>query len=92
MFNAARAALLSVGESGTGTHGAVIGQFSLHLVKNGTLPPVFGRAINDAQLLRIASDYGLNSPDPGNVRSMVAKAEEFVAAVRRIIPPEQLPP
>ncbi|MDQ3558283.1 MAG: HEPN domain-containing protein [Pseudomonadota bacterium] len=92
MFNAARAALISVGESGAGTHGSIIGQFGMHLVKNGPMHPAFGRAINDAQLLRIASDYGPDSPKADAVRSTVAKAEEFVAAVRAIIPPAQLRP
>ncbi|MBA3518356.1 MAG: HEPN domain-containing protein [Rhizobiales bacterium] len=91
-LNAARAALISVGESGAGTHGSIIGQFGMHLVKTGPMHPAFGRAINDAQLLRTASDYGPDSPKADAVRSTVAKAEEFVAAVRAIIPPDQLRP
>ena len=90
MFEAARAALHSIGESGGKTHASVIGRFGARFVKDGPLSPELGRVINDAQRVRIESDYGLMPPDPEAVRSMVAQAEQFVAAVRSIIPPEQL--
>lgn len=92
MYHAARAGLLSAGESGIGKHGTIIGRFSLVLVKNGPLSPELGRAINNAQRIRACSDYEPLSPDPDDVRAMVADAREFVAAVRGIIPPDQLGP
>ena len=92
MFHAARAALLTVGDESAKKHARVIGQFGLRFVREGRLPLELGRAINDAQQLRIESDYGPGSPDPEAVRSSVAKAEEFVAADRGIIPADQLRP
>ena len=56
------------------------------------LSPALGRAINEAQRLRVIGDYSPGSPDPDAVRKMVAEAEAFVTAVRAIIPPDQLPP
>ncbi len=86
MFNAARAALMSVGESTAKKHASIIAKFGLRFVRDGPLSPALGRAINDAQKLRIASDYGPGQPDPDDVRSIVARAEEFVAAARAIVP------
>lgn len=83
MFHAARAALLSIGEPAYGTHATIIAQFGLHFCKNGTLPTELGRAINEAQELRVEGDYGSGTPDQTEVAAFVAKAERFVAAVKR---------
>lgn len=92
MFHAARAALMSAGETGIGSHGTVIGNFGLRFVRTGLVNPDHGRAINEAQKLRILSDYSAKQPDPEAVSSIVGKAEEFVAAVRAIIAPGRLSP
>lgn len=85
MFHAARAALLSTGEPAQGRHGTIIAQFGLHFCKDGPLTAEFGRAINEAQELRVEGDYGAGSPDATEVASYVAKAEQFVAAVKGIV-------
>ena len=53
MFHAARAALLSIGEPAQGRHGMIIAQFGLHFCKDGPVPIELGRAINEAQELRV---------------------------------------
>lgn len=85
MFHAARAALLSIGEPAQGKHGTIIAQFGLHFCKNGPLSTELGRAINEAQELRIEGDYNAGTPDPTEVASYVEKAEEFLAAVKGIV-------
>jgi hypothetical protein len=44
-----------------------------------------GRAINEAQELRVEGDYGSGTPDRSEVAAYLAKAEAFVAAVKTII-------
>ncbi len=85
MFHAARAALLSIGEPAQGRHGTIIAQFGLHFCKDGPLPTELGRAINEAQELRVESDYGAGTPDVTEVAAYVAKAEQFVAAIKGIV-------
>jgi len=85
MFHAARAALLSIGEPAQGRHGVIIAQFGLHFCKDGPLSTELGRAINEAQELRIEGDYGAGTPDATEVAAYVAKAEQFVAAVKSIV-------
>ena len=43
------------------------------------------RAINEAQELRVEGDYGAGTPDVTEVAAYVAKAEQFVAAVKSIV-------
>jgi uncharacterized protein (UPF0332 family) len=88
MFHAARAALLSVGQTAEGKHGTIIGQFGLHFCKNGPLSPELGRTLNEAQELRSEGDYQAKTPDPAVVTDYVAKAEAFAAAVKGIIAPK----
>ena len=85
MFHAARAALLSVGESAEGRHGTIIARFGQHFCKDGPLPTELGRAINEAHELRVEGDYGTGTPDSMEVASYVAKAEQFIAAVKAIL-------
>jgi uncharacterized protein (UPF0332 family) len=85
MFHAARAALLSIGESAQGRHGTIISQFARRFCKDGPLPNYLGRAINEAQELRVEGDYGAGTPDATEVASYLAKAEQFVAAVKGIV-------
>jgi uncharacterized protein (UPF0332 family) len=85
MFHAARAALLSIGEPAQGRHGTISAQFGLRFCKDGPLPTELGRAINEAQELRVEGDYGAGTPDATEVAVYVAKAEQFVAAVKGIV-------
>lgn len=85
MFHAARAALESIGLPPQGKHATIIARFGRHFCRNGPLPSELGRAINEAQELRVEGDYGSNTLDPNVVAGYIAKAEAFVAAVRPVI-------
>jgi uncharacterized protein (UPF0332 family) len=86
MFHAARAALVGIGEHAESKHATIIGRFGLHFCKNGPLPSELGRALNEVQELRVEGDYGAATPDPAEVAAYVAKAEQFVAAVKQLLP------
>jgi uncharacterized protein (UPF0332 family) len=77
MFHAARAA--------QGRHATIIAQFGRRFCKDGPLPTELGRAINEAQELRLEGDYGAGTPDATEVAAYVAKAEQFVAAVKGVV-------
>lgn len=85
MFHAARAALLNIGEAAQGRHATIIAQFGRRFCKDGPLPTELGRAINEAQELRLEGDYGAGTPDATEVAAYVAKAEQFVAAVKGVV-------
>lgn len=85
MFHAARAALLSIGEAAQGRHATIIAQFGRRFCKDGPLPTELGRAINEAQELRLEGDYGAGTPDATEIAAYVAKAEQFVAAVKGVV-------
>lgn len=85
MFHAARAALLSIGQPAQGRHATIIAQFGRRFCKDGPLPTELGRAINEAQELRLEGDYGAGTPDATEVAAYVAKAEQFVAAVKGVV-------
>jgi uncharacterized protein (UPF0332 family) len=82
MFHAARAALASIGEQAQAKHKTIIAQFGLHFCKNGPLPTELGRAINEAEELRLEGDYGAGTPDATEVAAYVAKAGHFIAESR----------
>lgn len=63
MFHAARAALDSIGIPPQGKHGTVIARFGRHFCRDGPLSSELGRAINEAQELRVEGDYGSGTPD-----------------------------
>ena len=85
MFHSARAALESIGAPAQGKHGTIIARFGRHFCRSGPLPTELGRAINEAQELRVAGDYGSGTPNASDVSAYLVKASEFVAAVRAII-------
>jgi uncharacterized protein (UPF0332 family) len=85
MFHAARAALLSIGRPAEGRHGTIIAQFGLNFCKDGPLPTELGRAMNEAQELRVEGDYGAGTASASEVAAYVVKAEQFVTAVRGIV-------
>jgi len=74
MFNAARAWLSSLGRPIDGKHGAVIGEFGLHVVRPGLIEADFGRAFET----RNDADYGEPRLTIDDVRTTVEKAEAFV--------------
>jgi uncharacterized protein (UPF0332 family) len=79
MFHAARAALAGIG------HATMIARFGLRFCKDGPLPTELGRALNEAQELRLEGDYGTATAEAAEVAAYVAKAEQFVAAVKGIV-------
>lgn len=85
MFHAARAALVSIGRPAEGRHGTIIAQFSLNFCKDGPLPTELGRAMNEAQELRVESDYGAATPGASEVAAYIVKAVQFVTAVNDIV-------
>lgn len=85
MFHAARAALLSIERPAEGRHGTIIAQFGLNFCKDGPLPTELGRAMNEAQELRIESDYGAGTASASEVAAYGVKAEQFVTAVKGIV-------
>ena len=54
-------------------------------VTDGPLPTELGRAMNEAQELRVEGDYGAGTPVASEVAAYVLKAEQFVTAVRGIV-------
>lgn len=89
MFHAAIAALNHEGENITvkSSHGAVIGQFGLHLCKKGLISEDLGRAFNKAYELRCESDYSSGPPDAEKVAEYVDHADQLLAAVRKLVAP-----
>jgi uncharacterized protein (UPF0332 family) len=64
-FHASRAALAAAVPGfeleDTKTHGSIIGQVGLKLVKEGLLPKETGRSLNQVQDLRLLADYRVSS-------------------------------
>jgi hypothetical protein len=86
MFYAAKAALVSVGVE-VRKHSGLGPNLSEHFVKTGLLDQNYNRMLMQAMRAREISDY-----DPHEVitqsgaEQAVANAEEFVAAIKKIIP------
>ncbi|PXX20990.1 MULTISPECIES: HEPN domain-containing protein [Burkholderia] len=87
MFDAAHAALLGVGvvEQSPGTHSGVIAAFGLKLVKEGLMQPEYGRSLRQVESLRGIADYGAGNIPMDKARWAVARAEDFVTAVRQLL-------
>lgn len=88
MFDAARAALLTLGLDVGKTHKGVLSAFSDRLVKNGPIPKEVGRLLKHAETFRYVADYEGDPVELGDARQLVQQAETFVAAVRAEFMPE----
>jgi uncharacterized protein (UPF0332 family) len=93
MFNAARAALIAVGQDQLAlakTHSGLIASFGEHLVKSGHISFEQGRALAAESKRRMVSDYqggGLSEQDAGDA---IANATHFLAAVTEFVARYQL--
>jgi uncharacterized protein (UPF0332 family) len=86
MFDAARAALITVGfaPEDLKTHGSVIGQFGLHMVKTGLVAREVGKALNDVQEIRQLADYLPAEVPTEKAEWAVEQAHIFVSAVNAL--------
>jgi uncharacterized protein (UPF0332 family) len=86
MFHAARGALASRNvEIRSRKHGTLVGQFSRHLIADGSLPRALGRQINEVQKLRHVGDYAAATLARADAEEALQSAQEFVAEVGRLL-------
>jgi uncharacterized protein (UPF0332 family) len=85
MFDAARAALLAgkepVKSEVIKTHSGLIAAFSLHLIKPGRIPTVYGKSLRQVDQIRLVADYSDEEPDRETAASSIEQANRFVRAV-----------
>jgi uncharacterized protein (UPF0332 family) len=86
MFDAARAALLSVQApvhaEVARTHSGLIAAFSLHLVKPGLIAVEHGRSLNKVEDLRLIADYRGDPVTLDNAAWALEQAHSFLQAVQ----------
>lgn len=91
MFDAATAALLSVGAASLlnppKTHSGLISGFGLHLVQTGKLPAELGRSLNRIHELRLTADYLAEPVSVDKARWAIDEAESFVREIRQLLTP-----
>ena len=90
MFDAARAALLTIGLEVGKTHRGVLSAFSAAFIKDGPLPKDVGRFLKHAETFRYVADYEGSPISLNEARALVEQAEHIVAAVRATCMPENL--
>ena len=84
MFNAARAALLALGQHDLAmakTHSGLIAAFGEHLVKSGKLPVELGRSLAMESKRRLIGDYGGDSMSSSDADPALLHATAFVEAI-----------
>jgi uncharacterized protein (UPF0332 family) len=85
MFDAARAALLASKEPLQSevikTHSGLIAAFSLHLIKPGRIPTLYGKSLRQVDQIRLIADYSDEEIDRETASSAIEQANHFVAAV-----------
>jgi uncharacterized protein (UPF0332 family) len=85
MFDAARAALLAgkdpVKSEMIKTHSGLIAAFSLHLIKPGRIPTIYGKSLRQADQIRLMADYSDEEPDRETTASSIEQANHFVRGV-----------
>lgn len=89
MFDAARAALLSVNAPVPSeiarTHSGLITAFSLHLVKPGLVAVEHGRSLNKVEDLRLIADYKGDPVTLENAAWAFEQSENFLLAIQALI-------
>jgi uncharacterized protein (UPF0332 family) len=85
MFDAARAALLTVEEPLPSevikTHSGLITAFSLYLIKTGRIPEQYGKALRQVDQIRLIADYSDAEIESADAATAIRQASDFVAAV-----------
>lgn len=85
MFNAARAALILVGQPERAmakTHSGMLSSFSEFLVKPGYIAVEHSGHFAFESSRRMLSDYAAQPIDEADAQSSIANAEAFLAAIR----------
>jgi uncharacterized protein (UPF0332 family) len=86
MFDAARAALMATGAPAEAqnakTHNGLIAAFSRCLVKTGQVSVELGRTFNQAEEIRLVSDYTGNPIGPEQALWVVEQATLFVQTIQ----------
>lgn len=78
--------LLSLTEQSYSSHAAVIAAFGREFAKTKRLDPRFHRNLIDAEELRHASDYSVDSTvTPEEVMTALQWAEEFIEAAEKLV-------
>jgi uncharacterized protein len=89
MFDAARAALLTIDEPFQSevikTHSGLITAFSLHLIKTRRLPEQYGKAFRQVDQIRLIADYSDAEIDGADAATAIRQAGDFVTAVGRYL-------
>jgi len=86
MFYAATSALLGVTTRPPRTHRGTISLFDRHYVQTGKLDIQFARVFQDANHLRLQSDYGASTEvEEQRVKETIDNAASFVAEVKRLV-------
>lgn len=89
MFDAARAALLSVNAPVPSeiarTHSGLITAFSLHLVKPGLVAVEHGRSLNKVEDLRLIADYKGDPVTLENAAWAFEQSENFLLTIQALI-------
>jgi uncharacterized protein (UPF0332 family) len=85
MFDAARAALLTVEEPLRSevikTHSGLITAFSLYLIKTGRIPERYGKALRQVDQIRLIADYSDAEIESADAATAIRLASDFVEAV-----------
>ena len=85
LYHAARAALTHRDIEIPKTHSGLIARFGETFVKPGDIPSSLGRLLNQAEHLRLLSDYSGDQPDPASLPDLLVQAEAFLKIVRTLV-------
>jgi uncharacterized protein (UPF0332 family) len=86
MFNAARAALSSIGVTDViKTHSGLVSAFSLNFVKTGRISSDYGKILNRQEDLRLIATYGRNVVSVEKAQRAVLEAGNFIGELKRIM-------
>jgi uncharacterized protein (UPF0332 family) len=88
MFNAARAALIAIGQDQLAiakTHSGLIAAFGEHLVRSGHIPFEQGRTLAAESKRRMVGDYQGGGLSPEDAKDAIANATHFLTAVDEFV-------